>query len=301
MEIHQLRYLCAVVQTGSFSRAAEKCHVAQPSLSQQILKLEEELGEPLFNRNGRRITLTAAGRMLSDRAVRILDELQQARREVVSARGLSGGRISIGALPTIAPYLFPRLLKDYCARYPDVAVTAVEDTTASLLELVDKGEVDIAFASPPIEDARFELEKLFTEELLLALPEGHALASKKRIRTADLEPERLILLKEGHCLSDQVLSFCDRHAVHPRVMFRSAQIETIRGLVLAGLGVSLIPAMARNAGGDVQPLYRSLAPRPTRTISLLWRKGTALSPAVEALREMMEPWDWKGATCDSAS
>ena len=287
MEVHQLRYLYAVVQTGSFSRAAEQCHVSQPSLSQQILKLEEELGETLFNRGARKITPTPAGRMLAERAGRVLRELAEARREVESAKGLAGGRVVIGALPTIAPYLLPTILKHYRSQFPQVSVLAVEETTANLLALVDKGEVDVALVSPPIDGERYRMEKVRTEELFLALPEGHSLSTRKRIRFEDLEHDEFILLKEGHCLSDQVISFCERHSVQPRVTFRSAQIETIRGLITAGLGLSLIPAMARDFGGPVQPLFRSLSPKPTRTVSLLWRATHALSPAAQALTDLV--------------
>lgn len=172
MEMHQLRYVVAVSRAGNFSRAAEQCHVSQPSLSQQILKLEEELGERLFDRMKREAKLTPHGEAFLPRAVKILEEVDAARREALDAHSLLRGRLIIGVLPTIAPYLLPTVLVSFAEKFPGVEIVVHEDTTAQLLKLAQAYEIDFALASRPIQDQRMEVKVLFTEELQLALPPG---------------------------------------------------------------------------------------------------------------------------------
>lgn len=273
MEMHQLRYMVAVARTGNFSRAAEQSRVAQPSLSQQIMKLEEELGERLFDRMKRETKLTPAGEAFLRRAVRILEEVDAAKREAADAKALPRGVVTMGVLPTIAPYLLPKILTAFTEKFPSVEIVIQEDTTARLLKQLHAYEIDFALASQPIQDDRLEVRELFSEELLLALPPGHLLARKRTIGVGDLEGERLIVMQTGHCLGDQVLRFCDRRDLHPKISFRSAQLETIQALVSAGLGISLIPAMAVQPERADAPVYRSLqAPRPDRKIVALWPK-----------------------------
>ena len=273
MEMHQLRYVVAVARAGNFSRAAEQCHVAQPSLSQQIQKLEEELGERLFDRMKREVKLTPPGEVFLRRAVRILEEVDAAKREAKDSTDLLRGTITIGVLPTIAPYVLPGAITTFADQYPGVEIVAQEDTTAGLMKLALAYEIDFALASQPIKDERMEVRDLFAEELLLALPPEHPLARRRTIKVSDLDGERLVVLKEGHCLGDQVLGFCERRDLHPKISFRSAQLETIQSLVHSGLGISLIPAMAAQNNRSDQPVYRSLpTPRPERKIVAMWPK-----------------------------
>ncbi len=274
MEMHQLRYVVAVARTGNFSRAAEQCHVSQPSLSQQIQKLEQELGERLFDRLRRGVRLTPQGEAFCRHAVRILEEVDAATREASDAKVLLSGAVSVGVLPTIAPYFLPAVLSRFEERHPDVEVVLQEDTTANLIKQLFSSEIDFALASEPIHDQRLAVRRLFTEELLLALPRRHRLARKRPISVADLENERFIVMKEGHCLGDQVLEFCTRRDLRANISFRSAQLETIQSLVCAGIGLSLIPAMAIESGRrGRRPVYRSLsAPKPERKIVAAWRR-----------------------------
>jgi LysR family hydrogen peroxide-inducible transcriptional activator len=176
-------------------------------------------------------------------------------------------------LPTIAPYLLPPVMAEFAKKFPGIEIVAQEDTTARLLKLADAYEIDFALASEPITGERMEVKALFSEELLLALPPGHRLARKRAVRAQDLEGERLIVMKEGHCLGDQVLGFCDRRDVTPKISFRSAQIETVQALVVAGMGISLIPAMATQGKRIEAPVYRSLeGTKPTRKIVAVWAK-----------------------------
>jgi LysR family hydrogen peroxide-inducible transcriptional activator len=273
MEMHQLRYVVAVSRAGNFSRAAVQCHVSQPSLSQQILKLEEELGERLFDRMKREARLTPHGEAFLPRAIKILQEVDAAKREASDAHSLLRGRLIVGVLPTIAPYLLPEVLARFAEKFPGVELVVHEDTTGRLLKLAQAYEIDFALASRPIQDQRMEVKDLVTEELRLALPRGHRLTRKRTVRLADIEKEPFIVMKEGHCLGDQVLSFCDRRDLKPTINFRSAQLETIQALVRSGVGISLVPAMAARSERKDSPEYRSLpAPKPQRKIVAVWPK-----------------------------
>lgn len=288
MEVHQLRYVVAVARAGSFSRAARDCHVSQPSLSQQIRKLESELGEPLFERDRRRTRLTPSGERFVVRAARILDELAEAEREARETCDVARGTVTVGALPTIAPYLLPDVVRDFATRFPGVQLVIHEETTDSLAQLAAAHEIDFAIASLPVLGGQFEVEHLFDEELLLAIPRGHPLEKKESIRVRDLETAQFVLMKEGHCLGDQALSFCQRGGITPRIVSRSAQIETIRRLVNAGLGLSLVPKMAILEKAPGQPLYRSLAgTRPHRSVIAFWRRKRGLPRAAQAFLESL--------------
>ena len=280
MELHQLRYVVAVARTGNFSRAAEQCHVAQPSLSQQIKKLEDELGERLFDRMKRGAKMTAHGELLLPRALKILAEADAAKRDADDAKGLLRGTLTVGVLPTIAPYLLPDLLVAFTKSFPGVETVVHEDTTAQLLKQVLSYEIDLAVASRPLEDKRVEVRDLFSEELKLGLPSHHRLTRKRLIKFSELNKEQLIVMSPGHCLGDQVLGFCGREGVHPKISFRSAQLETIQALVRAGMGLSLIPEMAVLKHGREAPEYRSFAaPKPERKIVAVWPKQRPLSRA----------------------
>jgi LysR family hydrogen peroxide-inducible transcriptional activator len=186
----------------------------------------------------------------------------------------------VGVLPTIAPYLLPALLVAFAKKFPGVEIVVHEDTTAQLLKLAQACEIDFALASRPIQDERMEVKDLFTEELRVALPHGHWLTRKRTVRLADLEHEPFIVMKEGHCLGDQVLKFCERRDLKPTMAFRSAQLETLQALVCSGMGISLVPAMAARSKRADLPEYRSvLGPKPERKIVAVWPKQRPISRA----------------------
>ena len=283
MELHQLRYFLAVARTKHFSRAAEQCHVSQPSLSQQIMKLERELGEKLFERTKREVALTPAGDLLRVHADRVLHEVELAADGVRELRGLVRGRVTLGVLPTVAPYFLPQRLRAFTARFPAVEVVVHEDTTDQLAAAVLAKEIDLALVSLPVERTGLVAEEFFDEKLLVALPVKHPLAKKRRLTLDDLESEAFILMKEGHCLSGQALQFCRINGFAPRVSFRSAQIETVLAFVARGWGVSVVPAMA-----CARPMpgvrYRA-CPGMTRSIGIIHREARALSHAARALAD----------------
>jgi LysR family hydrogen peroxide-inducible transcriptional activator len=288
MEMQQLRYVAAVARTANFSRAAELCHVSQPSLSQQIKKLEEELGERLFDRMKREVKLTPQGETFLPRAIRILEEMDAAKREATDAQALLRGTLTMGVLPTIAPYLLPGVMAQFTKKFPGVEVVVQEDTTARLLKLALDYEIDFALASQPMQNERLAVKGLFSEELLLALPPRHPLARKRTVAVADLQGERFIVMKEGHCLGDQVLGFCDRRDVKAAISFRSSQLETVQAFVAAGLGISLIPAMAARGTRKDLPQYRSLqSPKPERKIVVAWPKQRPPGRAAHEFLQMV--------------
>ena len=274
MEMHQLRYFVSVVKTGSFSRAAEACHVSQPSLSQQILKLEEELGEPLFERQSRGVALTPAAHLLHPSAMRILTEAEDARRLVLQARGDVRGRVTVGVIPTVAPYLLPPLLREFAIKFPHAEVVVHEDTTARLLVAIDAVEIDLAILSLPVVAPFLTTQPLFDDELLLAVPPQHELAKAKQVSLDDLAGEEFILLREGHCLSDQAEELCQQFASFcPRVACRSAQMETVLALIRSGLGISLVPKMVESTPAVAGLVLRSLTPPIHRSLALAWRRN----------------------------
>jgi LysR family hydrogen peroxide-inducible transcriptional activator len=273
VELHQLRYFVAVAQAGNFSRAAERCHVSQPSLSQQIQKLERRLGHPLFNRLGRRAVLTDAGRLLLDRATAILATVDDTERRLRAGDESQGGRLAIGSIPTIAPYLLPQTLGRFVRDWPRVELIVHEDVTSRLLVAVVEGELDLAIVALPVSDDRLETEALLTEQLLLALPPRHALVRRRQLTIQDIVDERFILLGEMHCLGEQVLSFCNAHQCHPKIACHTAQIGTIQSLIALGQGVSLLPEMACRADTSRSLVYRTLAQNPPRrTIAVAWHR-----------------------------
>ncbi len=270
MEMHQLRYFVTVARTGNFSRAAEQCHVAQPSLSQQIQKLEIELGQRLFLRLGRRTQLTKAGKTLLGRAMRVLEEVDAARREVGEAEEDVRGCVTLGILPTVAPYLLPRVVAAFLERFPAAEARVLEEQSAALARRLSACEVDLVLSTPIHDMRRVAGETLCEEELLVALPAGHRLARKKRLQADDLRREPWIVMQDGHCLGDQVLRFREQIAPGSRVGFRCAQLETLRNMVGRGLGISLIPAMAARTDGD-SLVYKSLeGGAPARHLVVLW-------------------------------
>jgi LysR family hydrogen peroxide-inducible transcriptional activator len=287
MELHQLRYFVAVAQAANFSRAAELCHVSQPSLSQQIQKLERRLRHRLLDRLGKRVVLTDAGKMLFDQAVRILTAVDNVERQVKEFDPMAGGRLAVGAIPTIAPYLFPDALKAFSRQYPSVELIIHEDLTAHLVTAAIAGDLDLALVALPISDERLTCTTLFTEPLVLALPHRHPLVPSKRITLDDLRDERFILLDEMHCFGQQVLSICRAEGCQ-RIACRSSQLSTVQSLIALGQGVSLLPAMAQAADRSKRVFYRHLAgTEPTRTIVAIWHRHRYHSPAAERFLKIL--------------
>jgi LysR family hydrogen peroxide-inducible transcriptional activator len=270
MEIHQIRYFVAVAEEGSFSRAAARERVAQPSLSQQIQKLEAEMDQRLFDRLPRSVVVTEAGKCLLDYARKILVDIADTRRCLDDVRRSTGGRLSIGAIPTIAPYVLPNLIGKFQRRYPKVTLEIFEDTTERLALGLEDATLDIAIASTCSESPVLERHPLGKEPLLALLSKENRLAKRKKIKWTDLAAQKLLLLHEGHCLSEQVCELLDAHHLEPDLAVRGAQLGTIASMVAAGMGVSLVPQMMIQNGvasGCVALPFES--PVPVRELNLL--------------------------------
>src|SRR6202795_956355 len=281
MELHQLRYFCAVADTGSFSRAAEQSHISQPSLSQQILKLESELGARLFDRLGRSVRLTDLGKTLLPRARAILRELEAAKGQVMESKDFVGGFVTVGVIPTGAPYFLPPVLSLFAKQFPQARLTVSEEITPILLERLRSGTIDVALLALPVRGHEFEAFRILTEPLFAALPKNHLLARRRTISLRDLRKEPFLLLRDGHCFRDTVVGACDRARMNPQIIFESGQFSSLLSLVGTGMGVSVVPEMALRENPSCR--YIRIADEDaTRTIGAVVLRGRSLNPATRS-------------------
>ncbi len=283
MELQQLRYFCAIADTGSFSRAAQKTHVSQPSLSQQIRKLEDELGTRLFDRLGRTVELTELGRAFLPRARAVLRELETARNDVVERKTSISGPISIGVIPTIAPYFLPPILATFSRKYPEVRVTIAEEITRLLLERLRAGTMDLAIVALPLQARSHEFQTfpLLVEKLYAVLPKQHPLAKRRAVALDELQDDPFLLLRDGHCFRETAVAACKRAHLNPQIIFESGQFSSILSMVSAGLGVSIVPAMAleKRPGCRYVPLADDRAARTIGVVALNGRSPTRANEA----------------------
>src|SRR5881396_3886758 len=272
MEIHQLRYFVAVADEGSFSRAAAKVRVAQPSLSQQIRKLEAELGQPLFDRLPRSVVLTEAGRCLLEYARQILASIGDAQRCVDELKGKIAGDVAVGAIPTIAPYVLPELVVTFQNHYPDVTLHIVEDATERIVRRIETGELDVALASTCQKSPTLRIEHLGNEPLLALVPEGHPLAKQTLVSFDDLKSQRFLLLLESRRLL-------------PEVALAGSQLSTIANMVAAGIGLSIVPQMMVKHHATPGCVSLPFAPPvPERELNVLYNPLRFQSKAAAAFR-----------------
>jgi len=259
MEIHQLTYFVAVAETGSFTRAAERCNVAQPSLSQQIMKLEQELGEPLFDRLPRRVVLTDAGRMLLPRANLILAELQDIKHglneDVEDGRGV----LAVGFIPTVAPFVLPRVIKRFSLDFPLATLTVSEDLTENLVRNIADGKLDVGITSLPIHNKLIRTQELLSEPLLVASSQGHDILSRALLHVKELDDFPFIALSEVHCLGEQIQSFCYQQDLNVQIVCHTSQLTTVQNCVELGLGVSLVPQALALSDTSERISYRALS------------------------------------------
>jgi DNA-binding transcriptional LysR family regulator len=282
MELHQLRYFCAVADTASFSRAAEKCHVSQPSLSQQIQKLESELGGRLFDRLGRSVRLTDLGEAFLPRARSVLHELSSAKDELTERLQSEAGPVVLGAIPTIAPYWLASRLATFSRKFPKVHLTIAEEITPVLLERLRAGSVDIAVLALPIRGHEFDAHPLFTERLYAALPKSHKLVRRPSVQLADLRRDPFLFLRDGHCFRETAVDACDRARLNPRIVFESGHLASLLAMVGAGMGVSLVPEMAVDKSKPCR-FVRIADPQAQRTVAAVTLRGRTLNRGSRAL------------------
>lgn len=291
MELRQLQYTLQIAEERNFSRAADKLHIAQPSLSQQLSKLEQELGVKLFQRNTSTVELTYAGASFIEHAQKIMDAVEQLRQEMDDISQLRAGRVVVGSMPITGSHLLPYVLPAFKAAYPEIQINLLEDTSLNLEKLTAGGGTDLSLLSLPLQEPSLTYEPIGEELIDLAVPPEHPLARlnqhKKGVAIEMLKDEPFIVLKKGQGFRTITIDLCKSAGFEPNIVFESNNIETVQSLVAAGMGVTFVPRfIARAKRSELIPVYVPLAdPAPSRTLVIAYRKGRYLSKAAEAFIE----------------
>jgi LysR family hydrogen peroxide-inducible transcriptional activator len=284
MNLRDLKYLVALADHKHFGRAATACFISQPTLSTQIRKLEEELGVALVERAPRRVMLTPAGRDAAERARRIVADVEEMREAARRSQNPEAGSVRLGIFPTLGPYLLPHVVSRVRERFPQLELLLIEEKTEVILRQLREGRLDAGVLALPLHDDQLHLEFLFEEPFLLAVPETHALATAKSLTMQDLAHESLLLLEDGHCLRDQALDVCHLAGAGEKSGFRATSLETLRQMVAANVGITLLPVLAVKppvASSQDMHLLRFRAPAPSRRIAMVWRRSSAMSDFLE--------------------
>ena len=286
MNLRDLRYLVTLADERHFGRAAEKCFVSQPTLSAQVRKLEEYLGVPLVERRPKRVTLTEMGEKVVQRARRLLQEADAIVEVAKTERDPLAGQLKLALIPTVGPYLLPHVVRPLRKALPRLKLLLYEYQTGPLLEKLRDGEIDLGILALPVTADGIVEAPLYEEPFTLAVPSTHPLAARDRVRVADLEGENLLLLEDGHCLRDQALDVCGNVPLAEEQDFRATSLETLRQMVAAGLGITLLPRLAAEgpiAGARGLEIRPFAPPSPSRTVGAAWRRSSTREAAVEAV------------------
>lgn len=286
MTLQELKYLVALADHGHFGRAAEACFITQSTLSTQLKKLEDFLGVTLFDRSLKRVTPTPIGREILQAARNIVEESERIKELAKHAQDPMDRTLRLGVIPTLGPYYLPHALQLIHKKHPGLRLLLREEMTPQILEHLADGKLDAGLLALPVEDDNLRVEPLFYEPFFAALPAGHALAKRDVLKVPDIMDEKLLLLDEGHCLRDQALDVCGAHS-KGREEVRATSLETLRQMVGIGLGMTLLPALAVDAGPriskravEIRPFKK---PAPGRTIGLVWRKRAPFPETFERL------------------
>src|SRR6202522_851518 len=290
LNLKDLRYLVALADTGHFGKAAERTFVSQPTLSAQLKKLEEYLGVKLVERQPKNVQLTEVGKQIVVRARRMLDEGDEIVALARSNTDPFAGKLKVGLIPTIGPYLLPRIMPKIRKAVPQLGLMLYEYQTEALLKRLRDGEIDLGIMALPVLQDGLETRALYQEAFTVALPTHHPLSAKNTIKVGDLKGQTLLLLEDGHCLRDQALEVCSRVDVREPEDFRATSLETLRQMVVAGLGITLMPEFALDPpfgsqrGLTVRPFGK---PPPMRTVGAVWRKTSTRSAAIDAVCDVV--------------
>jgi LysR family hydrogen peroxide-inducible transcriptional activator len=284
--LRDLEYLVALDEEGHFHRAAQRCFVSQPPLSGQIKKLEDSLGVALVERSSRQVCMTEAGREVAAQARRVLAEARGVNEVAAAFRDPLAGRLQVGMIPTVAPYLLRLFIPPLQQRLPELRLFLHEHQTAVLLEKLRRAELDLLILALPASGEDLVQQELYREPFLLAVPAGHALARRRRVDLEDLRGEEVLLLEEGHCLRGQALDVCLLAGASEYAGFRGTSLETLRQMVVEGIGMTLMPRLAVSGGNGVR--YLAFAePAPSRSIGLVYRRHSPRQPAFTAIAEVV--------------
>ena len=311
MTLTELRYIVAVARKKHFGRAAQACFVSQPSLSNAVRRLEDELGVQLFERGGGTVSVTPVGEDIVRQAQSVLEQADMIKGLARRGRDPLGGPLRLGVIYTVAPYLLPELVRCNIRISPQMPLVPQENFTVNLLEMLRNGDLDALILAEPFPDAGLDVLPLYDESFVAAVPINHRLARRKSVSSADLRDESLLLLSSGHCFRSHVLQVCPEFAAvdgsrsarnDRRRSFEGSSLETIVQMVAAGLGVTLVPRLAVPSVEPPDPLVKYLpvvdddAPPPTRRIVLTWRKSFTRRQAVTALYRAVEHCRLPGVT-----
>ena len=291
MTLQELKYLVALADHGHFGRAAEACFITQSTLSTQIKKLEDFLGVTLFDRSLKRVTPTPIGREILQAARNIVEEAERIREVARHAQDPMTRTIHLGVIPTLGPYYLPHALTLVHKKHPGLRMLLREEMTPQILEHLLDGKLDAGLLALPVTDDSLRVEPLFYEPFYAALPSDHALVTHEVLKVSDIMGEKLLLLDEGHCLRDQALDVCGSGS-RGREEVRATSLETLRQMVGMGLGLTLLPALAVDAGPrlsrksvEIRPFK---SPPPGRTIALVWRKRAPFPETFERLAQTLK-------------
>lgn len=279
MNIRAIQYLVTLADVRHFSKAAELCYVSQPTLSTQIRKLEEELEVQLVERSPRQVMLTPIGEEIVERGRSILGEVEAMRAIARRSRDPHSGTLRLGIFPTLAPYLLPHVIPEVRRHFPGLTLRLFEEKTEVILDMLERGTLDAGLLATPVPDDRLVCRELFEEAFVVAMPEQHPLASKTHIELKDLEQQELLLLEDGHCLRDQALEVCQMSGAHENLDFHATSMETLRQMVAANTGITLMPTLAIKppvAPTENLAVRPFREPGPRRKIAMVWRKTSAL-------------------------
>lgn len=281
LSLRQLQYVVAVADTLGFHKAARRCHVSQPTLSTQLQQVEAVLGVRLFDRDRRRVIVTAVGAEIVARARRVLVEVDDLIAAATRAREPFTGTLRVGVIPTIAPYLLPEVMPTITARYPKLSLVFREEKTAEIVRELGAGNLDAGLLALEADLGNLAHAEIARDAFVAALPKGHPLARRKRLSLADLAGTRVLLLEEGHCFRDQALALCTQ-ALADEGSFRATSLATLTQMVSSGTAVTLLPSLAvavenRRGQLEIRPFVK---PVPGRTLALVWRPR---SPFAETL------------------
>jgi LysR family transcriptional regulator, hydrogen peroxide-inducible genes activator len=286
MNLRDLKYLVSLADHKHFGRAAAACFISQPTLSTQIKKLEDELGVALVERAPRRVMLTPAGRDAAERARRIVADVEEMKEAARRSQNPEAGTVRLGIFPTLGPYLLPHVVPRIRERFPQLELLLIEEKTEVILRQLREGRLDAGVLALPLHDDQLHLEFLFEEPFMLAVPGSHPLANAGSLTMQDLANESLLLLEDGHCLRDQALDVCHMAGAGEKNGFRATSLETLRQMVAANVGMTLLPVLSVKPPVSSSPdvhLVTFRAPEPNRRIAMVWRRSSAMSDFLSKL------------------
>jgi LysR family transcriptional regulator, hydrogen peroxide-inducible genes activator len=288
VNLRDLRYLVAVAEHKHFGRAAQACFVSQPTLSTQLKKLEETLGVTLIERSNRQVMLSPAGEQIVLQAQQVLREVNTLTSMAEQFRDPLGGEFRLGVIPTVAPYLLPYILAPVRELFPNLRLQLIEAQTDQITRSLKQGDLDAVLLALPLNEDHIEERMLFAEPFLLAVSEHHPKAQQKSVSLADLAGEDVLLLEDGHCLRHQALDVCHAHNALENNSFRGTSLETLRQMVAANAGVTLMPLLATRHREKSVRYIRFSGPEPHRTIGLCWRSTSTRAPLLQQMAEVLQ-------------